>query len=70
MTPTYDLSAFAAELAKWRPLAGVKNTMLEAIANIAVAVQDNDTELMAQIQCDLMWCYNIFDTIKEKGGEL
>lgn len=68
MTPTYDLSAFAAELEKWRPIASVKKTMLEAIANIAVAVQGNDTDLMAQIQCDLMWCYDIFDTIKEKGG--
>lgn len=68
MTPTYDLSAFVAELAKWRPIADVKKTMLEAIANIAVAVRGNDTELMAQIQCDLMWCYDIFDTIKEKGG--
>lgn len=68
MTPTYDLSAFAAELEKWRPIASVKKTMLEAIANIAVAVQGNDTDLMAQIQCDLMWCYGIFDTIKEKGG--
>lgn len=68
MTPTYDLSAFAAELEKWRPIAAVKKTMLEAIANIAVAVQGNDTDLMAQIQCDLMWCYDIFETIKEKGG--
>lgn len=68
MTPTYDLSAFAAELEKWRPIASVKKTMLEAIANIAVAVRGNDTELMSQIQCDLMWCYDIFDTIKEKGG--
>lgn len=40
MTPTYDLSAFAAELEKWRPIASVKKTMLEAIANIAVAVHD------------------------------
>lgn len=68
MTPTYDLSAFAAELEKWRPIASVKKTMLEAIANIAVAVQGNDTDLMASIQCDLMWCYDIFDTIKEEGG--
>lgn len=70
MTPTYDLSAFAAELEKWRPIASVKKTMLEAIANIAVAVHDKDTDRMASIQCDLMWCYEIFDTIKEKGGTI
>lgn len=67
MTPTYDLSAFAERLGIWN-LEIVKKTMLEAIANIAVAVHDKDTDRMAKIQCDLMWCYDIFDTIKEKGG--
>ncbi len=46
-------------------LATIKKTMLEAIGNIAVAVHDKDTDCMAKIQCDLMWCYEFFDTIKE-----
>ena len=68
MTPTYDCTKLAEFLGTWN-LASVKKTMLEAIGNIAVAVQDKDTDRMARIQCDLMWCYEIFDTIKEEGGE-
>lgn len=68
MTPAYDCSQLADRLGIWN-LAGVKKTMLEAIGNIAVAVHDKDTDRMAKIQCDLMWCYEVFDTIKEKGGE-
>lgn len=62
----YDCSALAERMngGLWT-LAFVKKTMLEAIANIAVAVHDNDTDRMAKIQCDLMWCYGVFDTIKE-----
>lgn len=67
MTPTYDCTQLAERLGVWN-LASVKKTMLEAIANIAVAVHDKDTDRMASIQCDLMWCYEIFDTIKEEGG--
>lgn len=68
MTPTYDCSRLAERLGIWE-LACVKKTMLEAIGNIAVAVHDKDASRMMEIQCDLMWCYDIFDTIKEKGGE-
>lgn len=68
MTPTYDCSQLGDKLIGWQPLADFKKTMLEAIGNIAVAVHDKDTDRMASIQCDLMWCYEIFDTIKEKGG--
>ena len=68
MTPIYDCSKLAERLESWS-LAIVKKTMLEAIGNIAVAVHDKDTDQMMKIQCDLMWCYEIFDTIKEKGVE-
>lgn len=68
MTPTYDCSALAERMNGIWSLAIVKKTMLEAIGNIAVAVHDKDTDRMAAIQCDLMWCYEFFDTIKEKGG--
>ena len=68
MKPAYDCSQLADRLGTWN-LASVKKTMLEAIGNIAVAVHDKDTDRMAKIQCDLMWCYEVFDTIKEKGGE-
>lgn len=69
MTTTYDCSALAEKLIGWQPLANVKTTMLEAIANIAVAVKDKDADRALAIQADLMWCYEIFDTIKEKGGQ-
>lgn len=68
MMPTYDCSRLAERMNELGGMAEVKKTMLEAIANIAVAVHDKDTDRMASIQCDLMWCYEIFDTIKEKGG--
>ena len=58
MTPAYDCSRFAERLGIWN-LEIVKKTMLEAIANIAVAVHDKDTDRMAKIQCDLMWCYDM-----------
>ena len=70
MKKTYDCSQLAERMNGIWTLGFVKKTMLEAIANIAVAVHDKDTDRMASIQCDLMWCYEIFDTIKEKGGEL
>lgn len=65
----YDFSIFAERMNEKWDLATIKKTMLEAIANIAVAVHDKDTDRMASIQCDLMWCYEIFDTIKEKGSK-
>lgn len=65
MTPTYDCTKLAERMNELWTLAVVKKTMLEAIANIAVAVHDNDTNRMAKIQCDLMWCYEVFDTIRE-----
>lgn len=68
MTPTYDCSALTEKLIGWQPLAALKTTMLEAIANIAVAVKDKDANRALAIQADLMWRYEIFDTIKEKGG--
>lgn len=70
MTPTYDCSQLAERMNDgiWT-LAIVKKTMLEAIGNIAVAVHDKDADQMMKIQCDLMWCYDIFNTIKEKGGK-
>lgn len=68
MTPTYDCTKLAERMNGLWTLAAVKKTMLEAISNIAVAVHDKDTDQMMKIQCDLMWCYEIFDTIKEKGG--
>lgn len=66
----YDCSALVERMngSLWT-LAFVKKTMLVAIGNIAVAVHDKDTDRMASIQCDLMWCYEIFDTIKEKGSK-
>lgn len=65
----YDTSKLAERMGCLWTLSDVKNTMLEAIGNIAVAVQDKDTDRMASIQCDLMWCYDIFNTIKEKEVE-
>lgn len=61
----YDCSALAEKLKDWQPLADIKATMLEAIANIAVAVKDKDADRALAIQADLMWCYEVFDTIKE-----
>lgn len=61
----YDFSIFAERMNEIWDLATIKKTMLEAIGNIAVAVHDKDTDRMAKIQCDLMWCYKAFDTIKE-----
>lgn len=67
-TPTYDCSRLADKLIGWQSLADFKKTMLEAIANIAVAVKDKDADRALAIQAELMWCYEVFDTIKEKGG--
>lgn len=64
----YDTSKLTERLGLWN-LALVKKTFLEAIGNIAVAVHDKDTDRMTRIQCDLMWCYEVFDTIKEKEVE-
>lgn len=61
----YDFSIFAKRMNGVWDLTTIKKTMLEAIANISVAVHDKDTDRMAKIQCDLMWCYEFFDTIKE-----
>lgn len=65
MTTTYDCTKLSERMNGLWTLAYVKKTMLEAIANIAVAVHDKDTDRMAEIQCDLMWCYEVFDTIRE-----
>ena len=65
MTPTYDCSQLAEKLIGWQPLTDLKTTMLEAIANIAIAVKDKDANRALEIQADLMWCYEVFDTIKE-----
>lgn len=65
MTPNFDHSKLAERLGTWG-LSTVKKTMLEAIANIAIAVHDKDADRALEIQTDLMWCYGIFDTIKEE----
>lgn len=65
MTSTYDCSKLAERMNGLWTLAFVKKTMLEAIANIASAVKDKDADRALAIQADLMWCYDVFDTIKE-----
>lgn len=56
----YDFSIFAERMNEIWDLATIKKTILEAVGNIAVAVHDKDTDRMAKIQCDLMWCYEFF----------
>lgn len=65
MTPKYDFTQLSKRLAEWQPLTEIKATMLEAIANIAVAVKNGDADRALAIQSELMWCYNFFDKIKE-----
>lgn len=61
----YDCSALAGKLEGWSSLSAVKASMLEAIANIAVAVSDKDANKALDIQCELMWVFEVLNTIEE-----
>lgn len=61
----YDCSALARKLEGWGSLSTVKASMLEAIANIAVAISDKDAGKALDIQCELMWVFEVLNTIKE-----
>lgn len=65
----YDTAKFSERMGEIWSLGYLKCVMLEAIGNIAVAVKDKDADRLMEIQCDLMWCYEIFGTIEEREVE-
>lgn len=65
----YDTAKFAQRMCGVWTLGCLKQTMLEAIGNIAVAVRDKDAERAIRIQTDLMWVYDVFSTIEEREIE-
>jgi len=62
----YDTTKFAERMYGLWSLDCLKQTMLKAIGNIAVAVHDKDAERAMKIQCDLLWVLEVFSTIEEK----
>lgn len=61
----YDCTKLAEKLDGWSTLDFVKSTMLEAIGNLSVAFTDKDANRMLELQCDLMWVFEVLNTIKE-----
>lgn len=66
----YDTTKFAELISGWGSLASLKQIMLEAIGNIAVAVSDRDTDRVISIQTDLMWVVEVLGAIEEMEVEL
>lgn len=66
----YDTTKFAELVSEWGSLASLKQTLLEAIGNIAVAVRDRDADRAISIQTDLMWAVEAIGTIEEREVEI